>query len=257
MRGDPSARTESGGDGRPAAGWYPDYAAPSGHERYWDGRAWTELTRAAESADEPQAADARRELGARVLSAVSLRGAGVTLLVLAVLAAVVVLAERDSGDPDAGGAAQTVSQPADGEGPDDAPPGEDGSADAADGATGPDDSSTGTVEGTVEVTDVEDPLTLVLRDDVAVRLVGVDAPVGACAAAALTVMDELVRDRDVVLVRRGADRDAEGHLLRYVERDGVDVGMRLIQRGLATASDEAHARAAKYRRVQARATPAC
>jgi endonuclease YncB( thermonuclease family) len=247
MRGDPSARTEPG-DGRPAAGWYPDYAAPSGHERYWDGRDWTELTRAAPGVDGPsdlhpsQGTERLRSLASRA----SLRGAVVVVVVLAVLATVVVLAERDSRDPDGEGAAQTVSQPA-------------GASDPAGGdeeSDGP--SGGGAVDGrTFEVATVADPLTLLLTNDVAVRLVGVEDPVGACAPLALEAMQELVQGRDVTLVRRGPDRDDAGQLLRYVERDGVDVGMRLIQRGLAAASAEPHARGAIYRRVAARATPGC
>ncbi|MXG89473.1 DUF2510 domain-containing protein [Nocardioides flavescens] len=260
MRGDPSARTapgRGGRDGRPAAGWYPDYAAPSGHERYWDGEAWTELTRAARpvgaaSTEEPRAGAASITRARLAMSAVSPRGVGVALIVLAVLVGVLVLVERDSRDSEGEGAAQTVSQPADGAASPDA-----GTNGGDEGATPSADPGDGAPGRTFEVAEVSDPLTLVLTNDVAVRLVGVDAPVGACAAEALAVMDELVQGRDVVLVRRGPDRDAEGHLLRYVERDGVDVGMRLIQRGVATASAEAHARGAIYRRVGARATPAC
>lgn len=253
MRGDPSAGTEPGG-GRPAAGWYPDYAAPSGHERYWDGQAWTELTRAAPASAEAPAARRPGSSGAAsgrvrsLASRASWRGAAVVVVVLAVLATVVVLAERDPRDPAGDGAAQTVSQPAEAG----------ASADAGEESGGPSGDTGGEPGGRAfEVATVVDPLTLVLAGDVAVRLVGVEDPVGACAPLALEAMQELVQGREVTLVRRGPARDDAGRLLRYVERDGVDVGMRLIQRGLAAASAEPHARGAIYRRVAARATPGC
>jgi endonuclease YncB( thermonuclease family) len=60
-----------------------------------------------------------------------------------------------------------------------------------------------------------------------------------------------------MLTRRGPDKDNEGRLLRYVERNGTDIGTRLIQRGWATASDEPHPRRAIYRRVDGRSPATC
>jgi endonuclease YncB( thermonuclease family) len=87
------------------------------------------------------------------------------------------------------------------------------------------------------VTHVVDGDTLDLADGRRVRLVGMDTPeVGECgfaeAAAALT---RLTLGKRVTLVPSDEDRDQYGRLLRYVDVAGVDVGLRLIQRGLAIA----------------------
>lgn len=69
-----------------------------------------------------------------------------------------------------------------------------------------------------------------------VRLVGVDTPeVGECGSrAAADRLAELVLGRDVHLVAGGqGDTDRYGRLLRYVEVDGVDVGLVLVQEGRA------------------------
>ena len=107
-----------------------------------------------------------------------------------------------------------------------------------------------------EVREVLDGRTLGLGVGTEVRLVGIDVP-SACADAARAELADLVRGRSVTLTRRGIDADAQGRLLRYVELDGVDVGLRLIRRGLATATDESHARGQIYRRVDARTASVC
>ncbi len=67
----------------------------------------------------------------------------------------------------------------------------------------------------------------------------------------------MVVGHQVTLTRRGPDKDADGRLLRYVERDGADVGKRLIQRGWARASDEPNPRRAIYRRIDERSPDRC
>jgi endonuclease YncB( thermonuclease family) len=84
-----------------------------------------------------------------------------------------------------------------------------------------------------------------------VVLVGIE---GGCGA---DVLAKMVVGHEVTLTRRGPDKDADGRLLRYVERDGADVGKRLIQRGRARASDEPNARREIYRRIDDRSPDRC
>ena len=71
-----------------------------------------------------------------------------------------------------------------------------------------------------------------------VRVIGIDTPErGECGfGPASSALAKLVLDRQVKL-RPGArdDRDRYGRLLRYVDVDGTDAGLRLIKKGLATA----------------------
>jgi uncharacterized protein DUF2510 len=210
--------------GRVAPGWYPDYEAPPGHQRYWDGERWTERRSRA-----PRRRPTRR--------AVAWAAAGVAVG-LGLTAAVLVLADDDtsSGRGSAPPAASTPGAPAStGTGSASPTPG--------DGA-GP---------RTWEVASVRDDATLELAAGPLVRLVGLDVD-GDCATSALAA---LVEGQRVALVRPGADKDTDGRLLRYAELDGVDVGLRLIQRGVAAASDDAHPRGAIYRRVDTRSPDAC
>ena len=107
--------------------------------------------------------------------------------------------------------------------------------------------------GADRVETVLDDAILQLTSGEQVRLVGVTV-VGDCANTALA---SLVEGESVTLTTPGADQDPEGRLLRYVDRDGVDVGLRLIQRGVASASDDPNPRRAIYRRVDARNPDAC
>jgi micrococcal nuclease len=71
-----------------------------------------------------------------------------------------------------------------------------------------------------------------------IRVVGIDTPErGECGfGPASSAMAELVLDRPVELVAGARDdRDRYGRLLRYVDADGVDAGLTLIERGLAVA----------------------
>lgn len=88
---------------------------------------------------------------------------------------------------------------------------------------------------TAVVTRVIDGDTVVLDNDERVRLLGIDAPETAeCHADTATQrMIELVQGETVTLVRDGDDRDHYERLLRYVDVDGVDAGLTLIQEGLA------------------------
>ena len=89
-----------------------------------------------------------------------------------------------------------------------------------------------------------------------VRLIGIDAPEsGACEAAAATwTLAGLVQDHTVVLTAGGdgEDTDTFGRFLRYVDVDGVDAGLRLVENGVAVARYDsrdgygAHTREATY-----------
>ena len=61
----------------------------------------------------------------------------------------------------------------------------------------------------------------------------------------------------MTLTRRGPDKDSDGRLLRYVDRDGLDIGKRLIQKGWAKASAEPNARRAIYQRIGRRSPDGC
>jgi len=71
-----------------------------------------------------------------------------------------------------------------------------------------------------------------------VRIIGIDTPereqCGYVEASA--ALSDAIGDRRVTLVSGAeTDRDTYGRLLRYVEVDGADVGLDLIERGLAVA----------------------
>jgi endonuclease YncB( thermonuclease family) len=71
-----------------------------------------------------------------------------------------------------------------------------------------------------------------------VRVVGIDTPErGECGfGPATSAMVELVLGREVELVAGARDdRDRYDRILRYVDVDGVDAGLALIERGLAVA----------------------
>lgn len=71
-----------------------------------------------------------------------------------------------------------------------------------------------------------------------VRVIGIDAPErDECGyAEAADAMADLVEGRAVELVPGARDdRDRYDRLLRYLDVDGTDAGLRLIERGLAVA----------------------
>ncbi|WP_230486684.1 thermonuclease family protein [Nocardioides anomalus] len=104
---------------------------------------------------------------------------------------------------------------------------------------------------TYQVSAAVDGQTLRLRDGTEVRLAGIADRCGALGLARLVV------GRDVTLVPAGVETDADGRLVRYVERGRLDVGKRLLQRGWATATPDANPRRTVYRRVDRRNPDAC
>lgn len=71
-----------------------------------------------------------------------------------------------------------------------------------------------------------------------VRIIGIDTPEREqCGyAEASAALREAIGGRSITLVSGAeTDRDQYGRLLRYVELDGADVGLDLIERGLAVA----------------------
>lgn len=92
-------------------------------------------------------------------------------------------------------------------------------------------------EPTYVVTHVVDGDTIDLDSGDTVRLVGIDTPErGECGfGPAHSAMKRLVLGREVTLVESDEDADKYGRLLRYVEVGDLDVGLRMIRKGLAIA----------------------
>jgi endonuclease YncB( thermonuclease family) len=204
-------------------GWYPDYEAPPGHQRYWDGERWTDQ-RSVRPVDEASSS----------APAISIAGwVWVALAALVVVSAIVLVVGDDRSAQSGSNASSTPAGPT-------VSPTEQAQPE-------PDAPS----RRTWQVSAVVDGTTVRLSNGAEVRLVGIE---DVCAAEGL---EALVAGRTVMLTRRGLDKDPEGRLLRYVERNGTDVGKRLIQRGWATASDEPHPRSASYRRADERSPANC
>lgn len=86
------------------------------------------------------------------------------------------------------------------------------------------------------VTDVIDGDTIDVADVGRVRLIGIDTPeVGECGYEPATErLVDLVLGEQVDLVPGGTDDvDRYDRLLRYVDLDGLDVGLVLVEEGLA------------------------
>ena len=118
--------------------------------------------------------------------------------------------------------------------------GSDGSAtpDGSGGTIGAPRPSAGGPATTVTVERVVDGDTLEVSSGDRVRLIGIDTPeAGECGDdEAAAVLRRLVDGRRVTLVAGASqDRDRYGRLLRYVEVDGVDANLVLLQRGRAIA----------------------
>ncbi|MFK5584173.1 thermonuclease family protein [Serinicoccus sp. LYQ131] len=91
---------------------------------------------------------------------------------------------------------------------------------------------------TLMVVSIVDGDTVDVSNGARIRIAGIDTPErGECGYdEAGARMMELARDREAVLVKAGADSiDRYGRLIRYLDVDGRDVGLTLIQEGLAIA----------------------
>jgi endonuclease YncB( thermonuclease family) len=210
-----------------APGWYPDYEAPPGHQRYWNGERWTERRTSA-----PEVAGAGVEAQVRRFAPWLL--AAVAVLV-AVGVAVLVVGDDQTARSSIG------SSP---------PPAASTPGPPASEQTTPDHDA-GPARRTWQVDAAVDGSTLRLSNGAEVLLVGIADSCGDDALAKMAV------GHRVTLTRRGPDKNADDRLLRYVERDGVDVGKRLIQRGWAKASDQPNPRRAIYRRIDERSPDRC
>ena len=196
-------------------GWYQDPQRPSGHLRWWDGRAWTEQRIAPPDAQVPAAWNPIRMARRHPLSVV----------LAAVFALVVVY-----------GAARLRRRGADLR---DRPTSA-GDPRCSRGARG----RAGAGSGGATVRGPHLPRhprrgrdTLELGNGETVRLVGIDAPeVGECGyERAADNLARLVLRESVRLGRSDEDRDRYGRLLRYVDVGAQDAGLRLIKNGLAIA----------------------
>lgn len=88
------------------------------------------------------------------------------------------------------------------------------------------------------VVSIVDGDTVDVSNGARIRIAGIDTPErGQCGYdEAGARMMELARDREAVLVKGGADSiDRYGRLTRYLDVDGRDVGLTLIEEGLAIA----------------------
>jgi micrococcal nuclease len=123
-----------------------------------------------------------------------------------------------------------------------------------------------TAASVVNVVNVVDGDTLDLSTGERVRIIGIDTPErGACGfSQAADALAAMVAGRAVV-VSPGArdDVDKYGRVLRYIDVDGVDVGLSLIQQGLAVARYDSrdgygrHAREDAYVQADAASTSKC
>lgn len=115
---------------------------------------------------------------------------------------------------------------------------------------------TGTVRESGVVTEVVDGDTIDVEGVGRIRLRGMDTPeVGECGfTPASRALTELVLNKqvDLVVPATGDTVDSYGRLLRYVEVNGRDAGLALIEAGLAVAKYDsrdgygAHPREAEY-----------
>lgn len=91
---------------------------------------------------------------------------------------------------------------------------------------------------TLTVVSIVDGDTVDVSNGARIRIAGIDTPErGECGYDESGArMMELARDREAVLVKAGADSiDRYGRLIRYLDVEGRDVGLTLIQEGLAIA----------------------
>ena len=240
------------------ADWYPDPEAPSGHQRYWDGSAWTEHRWVAPEPDREQ--PPTRVTTTTATSAPVTNWVKRHKIVTGLIAAVTVVSFSSA-------VADTADDP---------PPSSDSQPDVTpdgDSTSSPNDSDDredSSVEPTQKpkprtyrVVDVVDGDTINLGNGETVRLAGIDAPeVGECGfKRSRNTLADLVLGKRVSLGASDEDHDQYGRLLRYVDVDGTDAGLRLIKAGLAIARYDSrdgygfHPREPKYIKAD-RASPA-
>lgn len=87
------------------------------------------------------------------------------------------------------------------------------------------------------VASVTDGDTVKMSDGEIVRIIGIDTPeMDQCGGVeAKMTLAGMIGNREVVLVKDEMtdDRDQYGRLLRYIEYEGMDIGLKLIKQGLA------------------------
>ena len=137
-------------------------------------------------------------------------------------------------------------------------------------------SESGVSRRVVELTRVVDGDTIVISVDGwndRVRFIGVNTPEeGKCGyKEASSEVERLLKGKSLLLVSGVKDnRDKYGRVLRYVEADGIDVGLSLIKNGLAKAdydsqtvnkagkhTYDAHPREASYRLADSESPSIC
>ena len=222
-----------------APGWYPDYEAPPGHQRYWDGARWTER-RASTPSQVPESDEQSTGVEQQVRQFGPWLLAAVAVLVL-VSTAVLVIGDDQTGradnspDPSPPPASSTPGPPASEQN------------DADERPVGPRKWKVYEVEGN----------TVFLTAGPVVELIGVQKPSADCATQMTELLDQLVVDRGVILTRTGPDKNDVGQLRRYVEVDRTDVGLFLVQSGIARAKSGGYDRAAAYQLADAQSEDVC
>lgn len=196
-------------------GWYPDHHDPR-LLRWWDGNAWSYHVQPRPGAAYAGPAGVPRQqgTGGRLVVGVLIGIAALVVLGMVAMIGIFIAIGSQTSSSDTGSATpSSVGLPAD-----EGLPGGNGK--------------------TWLVTRVVDGDTVELANGEHVRLGGIDSPeVGECGyAEATAAMVRLVEGKRVVLVRSDEDdRDRYDRLLRYVDVDGTDAGLRLIRLGLAIA----------------------
>lgn len=110
------------------------------------------------------------------------------------------------------------------------------------------------------VASVTDGDTVKMSDGEIVRIIGIDTPeMDQCGGVeAKMTLAGMIGNREVVLVKDEMtdDRDQYGRLLRYIEYEGMDIGLKLIKQGLADSymydshSGYPYSRESEYHAVQ-------
>lgn len=221
----------------PPADWYPDPHAPAGHLRYWDGSAWTEHRAVPTPVAVPEVQSVRPLASPSAPKAISeTKPSWITrhkiissLIALGLVAWSVDAVSADDQPPSDSESSSSTN-------------GDDSSSstqdeDEDDSANSSDSDEAKPKTRTYRVVRVVDGDTVTLGNGDTVRLGGIDAPeVGECGyKRARNKLSELVLGKQVSLGATDEDHDQYGRLLRYVDVDGTDSGLRLIKDGLSIA----------------------